>query len=129
MKINRRAAWTWIGIHVGALVAVLLFPLYRRLTRFLAVFLSSCILHDRLHLYCPLCGGTRAIEAILRFDLAAAFSYNPFVFLLLIGLNHIAPQMMEIFFNSAFGIISLAAVIVLVICGFLAIKKITTIEV
>ena len=86
MKINRKAAWIWIGIHVGALVAVLLFPLYRRVMRVLTVFLSSCVLHDRLHLYCPLCGGTRALEAILRFDFAAAISYNPFVVLLLIGL-------------------------------------------
>jgi hypothetical protein len=86
VKINRKALRIWIGIHVGALIAVLLFPLYRRITRVLTVFLSSCVLHDRLHLYCPLCGGTRAIEAILRLDFAAAFSYNPLVILLLIGL-------------------------------------------
>ena len=69
------------------------------------------------------------VHALTAMGRLQAIMIGAMPFLLLLGLNHIAPQMMEIFFNSAFGIISLAAVIVLVICGFLAIKKITTIEV
>ena len=30
--------------------------------------------------YCPGCGGTRAMRALLHLDLAAALSYNPLVF-------------------------------------------------
>ena len=35
-----------------------------------------CVLHDILHLYCPFCGGTRALFAALRFDLAAVLRLN-----------------------------------------------------
>ena len=43
----------------------------------------DCFLNDVLHLYCPLCGGTRAVLALLRLDIPTAFCYNPGVFLLL----------------------------------------------
>lgn len=41
----------------------------------------DCFLNDVLHLYCPLCGGTRAFLSLLRLDLAAALRYNPGVLL------------------------------------------------
>ena len=40
-----------------------------------------CLMHDVLHLYCPLCGGTRAFLSCLRFDLLGALWYNPAVML------------------------------------------------
>lgn len=40
-----------------------------------------CLMHDVLHLYCPLCGGTRAFLSCLRFDLLGAVRYNPAVML------------------------------------------------
>lgn len=40
-----------------------------------------CFMHDILHLYCPLCGGTRAFLSCLRLDLAGAVCYNPAVML------------------------------------------------
>ena len=36
----------------------------------------DCLLGDVLHLYCPLCGGTRALLSLLALDLAAALRYN-----------------------------------------------------
>ena len=71
----------------------------------------------------------RKVHALTAMGRLQAIMIGAMPFLLLIGLNHIAPQMMQLFFNSAIGIISLIAVVVLVICGFLAIRKITTIEV
>lgn len=38
--------------------------------------LGGCLLHDLLFLYCPFCGGTRAVGALLRADLLAALRYN-----------------------------------------------------
>ena len=70
--------WFWIG-HVGVLLCVLLFPLYRYLTDLLPPLLTGCIVHNRLFLYCPVCGGTRAVEALLRLDLLGAFRLNAFV--------------------------------------------------
>jgi hypothetical protein len=82
MRIDRKSAWIWLGAHVILLIALLLFPLYRRIAEFLTVIFTSCILHDRFHLYCPLCGGTRALDALLSFDITSAFSFNPCVVLL-----------------------------------------------
>lgn len=44
---------------------------------------SGCLMRGLLHLYCPLCGGTRSLEAVLRLDFASAWRYHP---LLPIGL-------------------------------------------
>lgn len=71
----------------------------------------------------------RKVHALTAMGRLQAIMIGAMPFLLIIGLNHIAPQMMQMFFNSAVGLISMIAVVVLVICGFFAIKKITTIEV
>ena len=72
----------WLGIHLGIALALLLFPFYQKITSILSLFLTSCVLHDRFALYCPLCGGTRALQALLTGDIGAAFSLNPLVTLL-----------------------------------------------
>lgn len=38
-----------------------------------------CILHDVFRIYCPGCGGTRAIFALLRGDVVESFCSNPLV--------------------------------------------------
>jgi len=82
LKVHKKSAFVWLGIHFLILLAILLFPFYRKVTSFLSHFLSSCILHDRLALYCPLCGGTRALEAIFSLKIASALALNPFITLL-----------------------------------------------
>ena len=47
-------------------------------------FSIHCIFHKLTGFYCPGCGITRMIFAMLRFDFYQAFRFNPFVFLLLI---------------------------------------------
>ena len=41
----------------------------------------ACHVHDRLHIYCPGCGCTRAVEELLRFRLLASLLANPAVLL------------------------------------------------
>ncbi len=65
--------------HGVILLGVALFPLYRYLTDRLPPLLTGCVIYDRLFLYCPVCGGTRAVEALLRFDLISALCLNAFV--------------------------------------------------
>lgn len=36
----------------------------------------TCPLHDILHIYCPVCGGSRAVLSILRLDFPSAFRLN-----------------------------------------------------
>ncbi len=66
-------------LHAVLLTGILCFPLYRHLVSLLPPILTGCVLHDYLFLYCPVCGGTRAVEALLRLDLFGALSYNLFV--------------------------------------------------
>jgi uncharacterized membrane protein len=68
-------------LHGGLLVLALLFPLYKKLIDWISPLIVGCFLHDRLFLYCPFCGGTRAVEALLHLQLAQAWQYNPMVVL------------------------------------------------
>ncbi len=77
--MNRKAAKQYVLLHVILAAAALLFPVYVRLAEGISAGLPTCFLHDFLFLYCPLCGGTRAVSALLRFDFPAALRYNAFV--------------------------------------------------
>lgn len=74
----------FVFCHLIAVLGLLLIPLYRLLIGFLPSHLSGCMLHDYLFLYCPVCGGTRAVEALLHLDLIAALRWNAYVTLLIL---------------------------------------------
>lgn len=74
--MNQRAKRLFLWVHIGALALILLFPLYRFLTGFLPKTLPGCFLHDFLFLYCPFCGGTRALSALLSFHLLESLRAN-----------------------------------------------------
>lgn len=42
---------------------------------------NVCVLHDVFHLYCPGCGGTRALFALLEGRPLRSFLYNPAILL------------------------------------------------
>ena len=85
--INQNALKRYVWLHVGALAAAILFPVYQWLTSRLPFpFLRGCFLHDYLHVYCAFCGGTRSVGAFLRLDFAAMLQYNALVPLLLLAL-------------------------------------------
>ena len=68
----------------------------------------------------------RALTAMGRLQ-AMMIGAMPFV--LIFGLYYVSPDMMGSFLHSAIGVASIIVVIILVTCGFLAIRKITNIEV
>lgn len=41
--------------------------------------LSYCVFHKLTGLYCPGCGGTRAVKSLLHGNVVASFLYHPFV--------------------------------------------------
>lgn len=61
-------------------------------------FLPQCWLYAATGLWCPGCGGTRAVHSLLHGDVAAAFSYNP---LFMVAL----PFMLAFAARYAFGIL------------------------
>ncbi len=86
MRINRKKGKVYLWIHVAIVAVCLLFPLYRYVMRLIPRNWLGCFVHDVLFLYCPLCGGTRAVASLLRFDLIGAFQCNAYVTLLVVVL-------------------------------------------
>ena len=110
----------FLALHGAAILGLLLLPLYIKLATVLSGVFGGCIMH-RLFIYCPLCGGTRALSEIARFDFAAAWNHNALVvvlFAVLLGLDVwawiryfqkkeplvILPKWSWIAFGAAFGI-------------------------
>ena len=51
---------------------------------------SECIIHKCFKVYCPGCGGTRAVVELLYLNLAKSLYYNPIVILLFLDIIFIA---------------------------------------
>ncbi|QUO21582.1 DUF2752 domain-containing protein [Clostridiaceae bacterium Marseille-Q4143] len=45
----------------------------------MSLFSKECYIHAHYHLYCPGCGGTRAVMALLHGNLFQAIKYNALV--------------------------------------------------
>lgn len=43
---------------------------------------TGCIIRRLFRIYCPGCGGTRAVRALIRLDFGQSLYYNPIVILL-----------------------------------------------
>ena len=78
MLLNRKQQWIiFASINFSVLVLLIVFWFYWKYIMNLPF--NKCNMVEVLHLYCPACGGTRAVGAILRFDILSAFKYNPIV--------------------------------------------------
>lgn len=64
---------------LGCLIILLRNPILS-----LTSYLPGCFVYKYLHLYCPGCGNTRSITALLHGDLAASLRYNPIPILMLL---------------------------------------------
>lgn len=64
------------AVVLGGIIFCVLFWCFKFQIRFTLI---PCYFHDWLHLYCFGCGGTRAIKALLNFQLVDAFMCNPLV--------------------------------------------------
>ena len=57
-------------------IIIILFYIARSFFIELTEFLPSCPFYARFHLYCPACGNTRCIKALLSGNLLSALRYN-----------------------------------------------------
>jgi Protein of unknown function (DUF2752) len=65
---------------------MVMFPAIAALSSWLGSALPVCPLRSLTGVACPACGGTRALLALVRGDLAGAMAWNPFVILGIAGL-------------------------------------------
>ena len=71
----------FLALHGAAILGALLLPLYMKVASWLSGIFGGCLMH-RFFIYCPLCGGTRAVTALIRLDPVAAWNYNALVVIL-----------------------------------------------
>ncbi len=78
-----RLGWkVFIIVNASLLALLLLFPVYLFAVSLLPEFMTGCTMHDFMHIYCPVCGGTRAVSSLLHFNLLQALRENAGVVLL-----------------------------------------------
>ena len=72
---------------------------------------------------------TQRVRALTAQGRMQAWLISCVPFVLMFAMTHLAPDLMDAFFNSVVGVVVLLAVALMVVGGFLWIRKITTIEV
>lgn len=80
MKHKYKIQWNIFCASSICLLGILLYVLFYHIYKWeFCIPFSYCAFHDVLHLYCPGCGGTRAIDALLAFRFVDSFLANPIV--------------------------------------------------
>lgn len=64
----------WLLINLIIVFSVVCFALSVSIMRLLGM--TGCAFYDFTGLYCPGCGGTRALESLLRLDIISSLKYN-----------------------------------------------------
>ena len=64
----------WIALVLGSVGLILYFNVFLQYVQ-----VPSCVLWEYFGIYCPGCGGTRAVEALLRGHLLKSLWYHPLV--------------------------------------------------
>lgn len=77
-ELTTETAFFVVGIILAA-IAVVIAALFALFPERLALLRFPCIFHEVTGLYCPGCGGTRAVKALLAGRIITSFVYNPIV--------------------------------------------------
>lgn len=75
---------TMIVLTVVGVASIGACYLYFRLAPRFPILTPGCVFSRATHLYCPGCGGTRAVRALLRGDLLTSLRSNPIVLWMLV---------------------------------------------
>lgn len=77
---HKSEAVAFISVNTIFLCILIAFPFYcKYMWEGAGSELEGCTMLKLFKLYCPACGGTRAMWYLLHFDLLHSFIYNPFV--------------------------------------------------
>ena len=68
-------------------------------------FIPSCPIYTHLGIYCPACGGTRAVISLLNIDLLSSIIFNPIViYTLFFSTLYIITELINIIFHKKVNI-------------------------
>ena len=72
-------------------VTAFLLILFKDIILSFVPYFPSCYIYSLTHLYCPACGNTRSVTALLHGDLTSSLRYNltPMLLILLLSLGYI----------------------------------------
>ena len=71
----------FLALHGAGILAAFFLPLYIKVANWFGGIFGGCLMH-RFFIYCPLCGGTRAVAELTRFHFIEAWNYNALVVIL-----------------------------------------------
>jgi hypothetical protein len=73
---QERIIFLWVNIGIIVCLACALVWEYSSLSELIP---ARCAVHDLFHIYCPGCGGTRAVYLLLHLHPVQSFLYHPLV--------------------------------------------------
>ncbi len=77
-ELTAETAFFVVGIILAA-IAIVIAALFALFPEVFARFRFPCMFHEITGLYCPGCGGTRAVKALFGGHIIESFLYNPIV--------------------------------------------------
>ena len=77
-----------LGVAVAAAALALSLTVANKVLEWLGFWfrIPYCACHDFLHLYCPVCGATRAGVSLLKLDFIGSLKANPLLIIAIVGL-------------------------------------------
>lgn len=80
MKPDKKMDTIWYGMGWGLLGIGAVYYIFTKLTDIhISEFVMPCMFHVWTGWYCPGCGGTRAVKALLRGEILTSFILHPVV--------------------------------------------------
>lgn len=69
------------------------------------ILIPSCPIYTHLGIYCPACGGTRAVISLFHFDLISSIKFNPIViYTIFFTTLYLITESINIIFNKKINI-------------------------
>ena len=94
----------FIAILITYITIILLTTIYFSfLKNYIAI--PACPIYTHLGIFCPACGGTRAIISLLNFDIISSISFNPIIiYTLVFSLLYLITETINIVFQKNINI-------------------------
>ena len=119
--MKRKFNYTFIAVSITYILILLgIFIYFFYLNDYFSI--PTCAIYTNLGIYCPACGGTRAVISLLHFDFLSSILFNPIViYTLFFSTLYIITELINIIFHKKLNInfnliIKIGIIIIVVNC-------------